>query len=549
MADNHIITALNPADVLFGRGSGPNDHEGNIKFRDMVSAHKTEYMATNHRQTKAKIARSIVDTVLAKNGRFLKKAEPADLRGRILPNGMDAYVAVSDETVMEKAKQALRQNREKRDDLPPAAAFSGAASASTPTPDLAYGDLDVQQPDPAPSLAHHAPLAAYQIPEMPSSDKYEEGEGPSLDKYEEGEAQFATFPTQRVDPDEDTRGLRQPDMAYGEYDVQNSEPARSLPQQPPSTAYIGEEQFATYTTQLADPAEDEEQFATYTTQLADPEEDEEQFATYTTELADLDEDTRNPRRTNVMRTMDYGNGAGGSRRGSLLGGRRDSMQARRDSAGSRRESLTMAEIWRRDSMIGSKGESMDMSDLMNSFKGMSAGDLTSSSDTIGTIDHMEASGLSKMSIMSMQSATSLFRTDSNDDGDTAEDPSRENQTGPLRGRSGSNDMMGSNDLNWGSTAEINSTGDANDRSLGLMNPPAQMNTRASITPGQLTSLMTGPIGSMSSSGSQFMNSGEISGFGGSSKSGFVTGMSTKSLFDMNKSPTGKSAQILPPKRK
>ena len=543
MADNIIITALNLDDVLFGRGSGPNDHEGNIKFRDMVSAHKTEYMATNHRQTKAKIARSIVDSVLAKHGRFLKKAEPADLRGRILPNGADAYVAVSDETVMEKAKQALRQNREKKDDLPPAKAFSGVACASPPTPDLGYGEYDVQRPEPVLSLAHHSQLAPYHIPEMPSLDKYEEGEGPSLDKYEEGEAQFATYTTQPVAPDEDTRGLRQPNLAYGDYDVQNPEPAQSLPQQPPADAYHSRE--------ISDYEEDEKQFATYTTELVDADDNEVEFATYTTQLADLDEDTRNRRRTNVMRTMEYGTGAGGSRRGSLLGGRRDSMQARRDSACSRRESLTTEQIWRRDSMIGSKGESMDMSDLMESFTKMSAGDLTSSSDTIGTIDHMEASGLSKMSIMSMQSAASLFRTDSSDDRNKTEDPSGGDQTGPLRGRSGSNEMMGSNDANWGSTAGMNSTGDATDSRMGLMNPPAQMNNRGSIresiTPAQLANLMTGPIGPMSSigsSGSQFMSSGEISDFGLSAS------MSTRALFELKKSPTGEaSAQVLPRQRK
>jgi hypothetical protein len=501
MANNNIIAVLNTDDVLFGRGSGPNDHEGNIKFRDLVSAHKAEYMATNHRQTKAGIARSIVDTVLAKNGRFLKKAEAADMQGMSLPNGTDAYVAVSHETVMEKAKQALRQNREKRDDLPPVAVFSEAACASPLKQDLAYEDYDVLLPEPAPSLAQHPPLAAYHIPEMVVKP---------LHKYEEDQSQFPSYTTH---PDEDTRVLRQPDSAYGEYNVQDPELAPSRAQQPPMAAY--------HSTEIPDNyQEDEEQFAEYTTDL--PDEDEEEFSTYTTELAD--EDDSQPRRTNVTRSMEYGNGGGGSRRASLLGGRRcDSVQSRRDSGGgSRRGSLTAAEVWRRDSMIGSKGESMDMSDLMDSFRGMNAGDYTSSSDTFGTIDgtidHMEASGLSKMSGMSMQSMTSLFRNDSNDGSDHAED------TG------------------------MNSLGTSNDSGQGVTNPPAQMNTKASITPGQLASLMTSPIGSMSNSGSQFMNSGEIPVFGGSSRSGMLAGMNSKALFDINKLPRGESGQIVPPER-
>ena len=52
--EGEFVTELRPCDVLFGRGSGPNDHEGNIRFRQLVAERKQEYLATNHRQTKAK---------------------------------------------------------------------------------------------------------------------------------------------------------------------------------------------------------------------------------------------------------------------------------------------------------------------------------------------------------------------------------------------------------------------------------------------------------------------------------------------------------------
>lgn len=114
MADpNEYVLTLTPNDVLFGRGSGPNDHEGNIRFRDLVAQRKNEYMATNHRQTKAKIAKSIVDAVLESQGRFLKKLEPSEIEKLGYPEGVDVYTIVDDATIMEKAKQALRQNRDK----------------------------------------------------------------------------------------------------------------------------------------------------------------------------------------------------------------------------------------------------------------------------------------------------------------------------------------------------------------------------------------------------------------------------------------------------
>lgn len=129
------VTVLQDSDVLFGRGSGPNDHEGNMKFRTYVMDRKKEYMETNHRLTKTKIARSIVDLVYNSNGRFLKRLETKEAQdaGLIPVNeegetsttaGSESVVASSesgiiyyeiqdDETCMEKAKQALRQNAAK----------------------------------------------------------------------------------------------------------------------------------------------------------------------------------------------------------------------------------------------------------------------------------------------------------------------------------------------------------------------------------------------------------------------------------------------------
>lgn len=115
------IVELRPYDVLLGRGSGPNDHEGNIRFRKMVAERKSEYMATNHRLTKAKIAQEIVDAVLNCGGRFLRKLENDEAQSHGVPDGVDAYILATDDTIMEKAKQALRQNtnKNKTDEVKP----------------------------------------------------------------------------------------------------------------------------------------------------------------------------------------------------------------------------------------------------------------------------------------------------------------------------------------------------------------------------------------------------------------------------------------------
>ena len=114
-----LVTDLHPHDVLFGRGSGPNDHEGNIRFRQYVADRKAIYMATNHRATKTNIAREIVNIVQQQGGRFLKKMEAevddSTHSHHSGPGGMepDVYEIVDDDTIMEKAKQALRQNAAK----------------------------------------------------------------------------------------------------------------------------------------------------------------------------------------------------------------------------------------------------------------------------------------------------------------------------------------------------------------------------------------------------------------------------------------------------
>lgn len=102
------ITSLNPHDVLLGRGSGYNDYEGNILFRNVVAERKREYMSTAKREDKKRIAHEVFGQINSTGGRFLKRRIKKKVRGVIIDHGV--YFQVEFKVALEKCKQALRQN-------------------------------------------------------------------------------------------------------------------------------------------------------------------------------------------------------------------------------------------------------------------------------------------------------------------------------------------------------------------------------------------------------------------------------------------------------
>jgi len=98
------IKTLTKTDVLCGRGSGPNDHCGNIAFRKLVSTRRKEYLLTPTRAQKAHIAREIADVLwnLEPPSRFLEKVTET------------SWTLVSKDKALEKVKQALRQMRHRK---------------------------------------------------------------------------------------------------------------------------------------------------------------------------------------------------------------------------------------------------------------------------------------------------------------------------------------------------------------------------------------------------------------------------------------------------
>ena len=109
--NSQYIIDLNDIDVLCGRGSGPNGRTGNIEFRNLVLARKVEYLATSTRYDKGRIAAEIVEGVRSRGGRFLKKISPAQAKDAGFERGVDVYELADEPTVLEKAKQNLRQGR------------------------------------------------------------------------------------------------------------------------------------------------------------------------------------------------------------------------------------------------------------------------------------------------------------------------------------------------------------------------------------------------------------------------------------------------------
>lgn len=407
------VLEVAPHDVLFGRGSGPNDHEGNIKFRDLVAQRKAEYMATNHRQTKANIAKSIVDQIFAVDGRFLKKLEPNEVSALGYTDGEDVYQVVENETVMEKAKQALRQNRNREDgggSISPKPVRSATTTMDTPSFHLGGAGVGMPMLASMPTLEgaismsndsagggafQHGPVFTQQQQQQYLQQQAHYATGPDVSR--------TTGVSRRVHQEFlQSDMIAAPSNHHGIMSVDNFgtyNPPHRLAQlqelPPPQSVYMDDDGYATYSTPLDDPVE----HAFYASQ-----------------------------------TLPGGRGGGGgvpaSSEGSRVhaavtgsGPRRSLLGGRRGDAGgdSRRESLQLPDVFPGAGMggLGRSAESMHMSDLMESFRGMStAGELNSSTDTIGTIDNLmglggmsaaHMSGISNMSTMSMSSTTSLFR--------------------------------------------------------------------------------------------------------------------------------------------
>jgi hypothetical protein len=96
------LMELTDQDVLLGRGTGPNECQGNIRFRALVrQVLQRADLSKLDGRLKALLAKEILDSVKSRNGRFLR-ANFQEATGR------RSYVEVPNAMALDKIKQSFR---------------------------------------------------------------------------------------------------------------------------------------------------------------------------------------------------------------------------------------------------------------------------------------------------------------------------------------------------------------------------------------------------------------------------------------------------------
>lgn len=110
-----MVEELGQFDVLLGRGIGPNEHSGNIRYRTIVQTYQKEYLATNKRKEKERIAKKAIAAVEANGARFLRQIDEESSKAgnngtdkKATKNSKKRYTIAEKEIVLEKTKQSLR---------------------------------------------------------------------------------------------------------------------------------------------------------------------------------------------------------------------------------------------------------------------------------------------------------------------------------------------------------------------------------------------------------------------------------------------------------
>lgn len=99
------ITTITDLDVISGRGSGIQNHIGNINYRAVVSSRRREYTGVKKFQ-KIRISKEIVATIRDEGGRFLEFDKCTQL-----------YYDIGDVNAWAKTSQALRDTKKTRHQL------------------------------------------------------------------------------------------------------------------------------------------------------------------------------------------------------------------------------------------------------------------------------------------------------------------------------------------------------------------------------------------------------------------------------------------------
>ena len=101
------IHDLTEIDILSGRGSGINDHPGNMSFRELIHQHKKEYQQTKKRDEKHRIVSNIYQQLSSAGSNFLKPitlSKPSSAHAPII-----AHFELTESQSFKKISEALRE--------------------------------------------------------------------------------------------------------------------------------------------------------------------------------------------------------------------------------------------------------------------------------------------------------------------------------------------------------------------------------------------------------------------------------------------------------
>jgi len=160
-------------DVLCGRGGATNNHEGNKRFRSIVTGHQEEYLAAK-KKDKALIARRIVSIIQGDGGLFLRKN----------PTTGD-WEEVTDKKAAEKTSQALREGLDVRRKVVKSPRRNSESSVDEePSSKRQKVDKSVSWDDSVPSLKEYDAGEATTLPELQDEVLFLFHHAPSVSKEE-----------------------------------------------------------------------------------------------------------------------------------------------------------------------------------------------------------------------------------------------------------------------------------------------------------------------------------------------------------------------------
>ena len=106
-----IVSEVTVHDVLLGRGTGPNEHQGNKDLRSIVAKFQEEYDTSLSRKGRHHVAMKTLQEIKNKEGRFLERASSLESSsGEDEDNGSVHYLQVNEKKAINKIKQAFRYN-------------------------------------------------------------------------------------------------------------------------------------------------------------------------------------------------------------------------------------------------------------------------------------------------------------------------------------------------------------------------------------------------------------------------------------------------------